>query len=129
MTRQTIALAAGLTILLAFSTALPGCYTVEPYYFSIVPGRLPDGFVGAPYYGAIQLSYNYQPLTADFRVISGGLPPGILMTQNGALTGYPTFAGTFGFVVQVNACWSDPYYYGSVDCQTATQSFSITVFP
>jgi hypothetical protein len=119
-----------LAALLVAPAVLPGCYSTEPYYFSIVPGRLPDGFVGRPYYGVIELTYNYQPTTADFRVTSGVLPPGITLEPNGTLVGYPTAPGTFSFVVQVNACWGDPYYGGPyTDCQAASQSFSITVYP
>lgn len=130
MTRTHLLAVAALAMLLAGLAVLPGCYVQEAYTFSIVPGRLPDGFVGRSYYAAIELSYSYQPVSTEFRLVNGTLPPGLALAPNGALVGYPTFAGTYDFIVQAYVCWGDPYYGGSpVDCQTADQPFSITVYP
>jgi len=50
---------------------------------------------------------------------SGSLPPGIVLSLSGGLSGFPTSAGTFSFTIQVTDTEQPP--------QTATQLYSVTV--
>lgn len=59
-----------------------------------------DGVVGVPYSSVITVTGGTAPYT--FAVTSGALPNGLsLNTSTGAVTGTPTAAGTFSFVVTV----------------------------
>lgn len=53
-------------------------------------------------------------------VVAGSLPPGLILdASSGSITGTPTATGTFNFTAQVT----------DANSQTATQNFSITIFP
>jgi large repetitive protein len=75
---------------------------------------LPDGIVGTPYYQTIGLSGSVPPET--FTVDSGALPKGIALNAN-TLSGTPTVAGVFQFVLRVN----------DQSGNTATQAYQLTV--
>jgi uncharacterized protein (TIGR03437 family) len=63
----------------------------------IVNGTLPAGRVETPYPPA---GFVVQYLSgANFTVSSGALPPGLLLSSGGELSGTPTAAGTFPFTV------------------------------
>jgi len=49
-------------------------------------------------------------------LVSGSLPPGLLLASNGAISGTPTDVGSFEFTVKVEA-----------DCGTCTKTFSLEV--
>ena len=63
------------------------------------PGPLPAGAVGLPCHAAAITSSNgTTPFT--FTLVSGVLPPGLTLADNGDLTGAPTQGGMFTFAVQ-----------------------------
>ena len=70
------------------------CGTLTP---TINP-QLPTGTVGTPYAAFLTPTGGTPPYTLT--VASGGLPPGLnLASASGMVTGTPTAAGTFGFVL------------------------------
>lgn len=84
---------------------------------------LPDGIVGVPYNATISTSGGTLPLS--FSVTTAAFPPGLLIqqpaptSQNGALAGTPTQAGTFDF--------SESVVDSSNPRQTATQNYVVTI--
>ena len=68
----------------------------------ITTRSLPNGSVGTPYGGATLTASGTQPIT--WTPLSG-LPPGLTLSQNGAIGGTPTSAGTFSFTVQARNDW------------------------
>jgi len=84
---------------------------------------LPDGIVGVPYNATISTSGGTLPLS--FSVTTAAFPPGLLIqqpaptSQNGALAGTPTQAGTFDF--------SESVVDSSNPTQTVTQSYVVTI--
>lgn len=83
---------------------------------------LPGGVVGTPYNAQLTATGGQQP-PLTWTLLSGTLPNGLTLSTSGAITGTPTVASTFNFVVQV------------VDAgvgqgrQVRTQAFSIAVAP
>jgi hypothetical protein len=70
----------------------------QPLVFS--PPTLPDGLYGSAY--AIQtLTVTGGTAPYTFSVSSGALPPGMSLSGSGALSGTPTAAGAYSFVVTV----------------------------
>jgi hypothetical protein len=68
----------------------------------VTDATLPPGSLGLVY--AVPLVQ--QPATVASEVwelVSGSLPPGILLSSNGSLTGIPTAAGSYEFTVRVTA--------------------------
>lgn len=66
---------------------------------SIVTSSLPSDLSGAPYKAVIAATNGTAPYL--FSVVSGTLPPGIVLSPAGVLSGTPTAAGAFAFNVQV----------------------------
>jgi hypothetical protein len=109
------------------SVGCPGPVQSNPVSFSVggsqssglvitTGATLVQGTLGAPYYVSLAASGGAQPyiwsaLTA--------LPPGLTLTQGGVLSGTPTTAAQYAFMVQV----SD----NSSPQLTAQQTFSLTV--
>jgi hypothetical protein len=61
---------------------------------------LPDAVKGVLYNQPLQETGGVAPLTWKLATGSGALPPGILLSASGTLTGTPTAAGTYTFTVQ-----------------------------
>ena len=78
--------------------------TVDNLIIMITTETLPDGKVGTPY---------NQTLTAVgdapiiWTLLMGNLPNGLTLSENGDISGTPTTAGTFDFVVQATNTGSD----------------------
>lgn len=71
------------------------------YVIEIAQSSLPNGAVGDPYSQTLTTN---GPTTGvvTWAVISGALPPGVsLNPATGALTGSPTLAGTYNFIIAV----------------------------
>jgi len=64
---------------------------------SITPATLPSGIVGLGYTQAVSASGGIAPYS--FAVSSGNLPAGLSLAADGAISGTPTAAGTFGFTI------------------------------
>lgn len=64
-----------------------------------ITGTLANGDVGDPYSEFLTAVGFTAPI---FSIAGGSLPPGIVMDVNGNLTGTPTLAGTYAFVVEVS---------------------------
>jgi putative Ig domain-containing protein len=83
---------------------------------AIMTSMLPDASVGVAY--NVQL----EGTNVDRWVLfSGTLPPGIQLTNEGALSGTPRLAGVFSFTLQA---LKQPI---SAPTRTVTQGFAITV--
>jgi hypothetical protein len=92
--------------------------TVQGASISITTTSLPAGTVGSAYDFGLLASNATPPLT--WSVVSGNLPPGIqLGTSNGVLSGTPTTAGSYTFMVQVMDSTS----------ATATATLTLAVSP
>lgn len=86
---------------------------------TIVTTSLPNGTLGVLYEENIVVTGGYSYIYT-WSVASGSLPPGLsLNSSTGLISGYPYFAGTFPFVIEV----------ADSGCSviTATQSYSITI--
>jgi len=100
-------------------------FTIAINTLFITTTVLPDGVVGVPYNAAISTSGGTLPLS--FSVTTASFPPGLLIqqpaptSQNGALAGTPTQAGTFEF--------SESVVDSSNPRQTATQNYVVTIAP
>src|SRR6202022_4054348 len=64
---------------------------------TVNPATLPHGSGGIAYNATITASGSVGPYT--FAVASGALPPGLVLSSGGAITGTPTTAGTFSFTI------------------------------
>jgi len=88
---------------------------VQPPPLSFTPSTLPPGEVGQPYSAAFTPSGVGAAYT--FSVLSGTLPPGLALATSGAVSGAPTAAGTFTFVVRLNSLQSN-----------ADQTVAVTIY-
>ena len=80
---------------------------------------LPLGVVGTPYSDSLSVSGGTPPYA--WSVVRGTISPGLTLTSSGTITGVPTVAGGYVFVVQVGQGFSASL--------TATQSFSVSIVP
>lgn len=104
---QSARVALGLAALLTASLFLTTCGgggggsnpPPGPSPLSITTSSLPEGIAQQPYSQFLSASGGKQPYT--WRVVSGSLPAGLLLTTSGYLNGAPTESGQFGFTVQV----------------------------
>ncbi len=66
---------------------------------AITTTNLPSAPLGQPYNAAVVVSGGVLPYS--FSIIGGNLPPGISLQANGGLSGTPSAAGTYTFIVRV----------------------------
>jgi len=86
-------------LLISFVLYLPLASPVQAQP-SIFPSPLPNGQTGTPYTANMVASGGTPPYT--WAVISGALPPGLsLNAAAGVISGVPTAAGTFSFIVRI----------------------------
>src|SRR5262249_52404070 len=81
------------------------------------PPFLPDGIVGTAYNQQLTGSGGVAPYTFTF--VSGNLPPGLVLAQNGVISGTPSASGSYSFVIAVsddNFCDSLVAYTITVTC-------------
>ena len=84
--------------------------------FLISTNTLPDAFIARPYSSLLVVHCGSDD---EWVLVSGSLPPGVVLQQDGALVGVPSAAGTFDFTV------------AAVDLDSgdrAERGLSITVF-
>jgi hypothetical protein len=83
--------------LLGSSAAQQGAATGEPIVFATAP--LPKGFLRQPYHFKLEAQGGITPLR--WEVTNGALPEGVELAPDGTLSGAPTEADSFVFVVTV----------------------------
>jgi hypothetical protein len=81
---------------LALLTSTVAAFAAKP---TVSTKTLPDGTVGTTYTQTVTATGGTAPLT--WSINSGSLPAGLTLNSNGTITGTPTTAGTFKFVVKV----------------------------
>jgi hypothetical protein len=86
---------------------------------AITTSSLPTADVNLPYSATLQATVGIPPDT--WSAAAGTLPAGLTLSPAGQISGTPTMAGTFGFIVQVADSETPP--------MTATKSLSITINP
>jgi hypothetical protein len=75
----------------------PGGKTAAGPYITL-PSKLPDGTVGLNYSQTVTSLRGTAPVV--YSLVAGALPAGLSFSSNGVLSGSPTTAGDFNFVVQ-----------------------------
>jgi plastocyanin len=85
--------------------------------FFITTKTLPQGTIGTAYAATLKEAGGTSPYTWSIK--SGSLPPGLVLSSAGKISGTPTAAGTFAFTVKV--------VDSSSPQKVATKSLSITV--
>jgi len=83
----------------------------------IITTSLPDGIKDKYYSYPISSADGTPPYT--WEIISGALPTGLTLSNDGKISGIPNKAGTFNFTIQL----TDSHH------NTATQSFSLVIQP
>lgn len=86
-----------------------------PAFTMTAGGALAGGAAGTPY--STTLTQSGALGTPNFVITAGALPPGLLLSSSGTISGTPTATGTFNFTASVN---------DNSGC-TGTQSYSITI--
>lgn len=92
-------------------------WTVPCPTITLSPATVPNGTVGAAYNQNISASGGTSPYS--YSLTAGSLPPGILLSNSGSLSGTPTTTGTFNFTITAtdsNSC-------------TGSRNYSITINP
>lgn len=83
--------------------SLAGCASTmnlpQPTVLTVSTTNVPAAQVSTFY--SVQLEAIGGPTPYTWSVSSGALPPGVTLSTNGLLSGTPTQAGTFSFVVSV----------------------------
>ncbi len=82
---------------------------------TILPDSLPAGIINQPYSATLTPSGGTAPYT--FSLESGSLPPGLALDSSGQLTGTPTLAGNYNFMVHL----------GDSSNENLSKSYSIKV--
>jgi hypothetical protein len=83
----------------------------------ITNSSLPNGTVGVPYNSPLTATGGSAPYA--FVVLSGSLPPGLVLASTGGITGTPTAIGTFSFLAQITD--------SSAPAETSAASFAIQI--
>jgi Mg-chelatase subunit ChlD len=92
---------------------------IPPPSLSITTGSLTDGLVGSDYNAILQATGGLPPYA--WSILSGDLPPGLILSSAGQIFGTPTSDGIHDFTVHVE----DSRSPGSSD----TKSLSISIDP
>lgn len=106
-------------------------YVYTPYIcptLTIGPGTIPNATAGTAY--TQSLSQTGALGTPTYVVVSGALPPGVVLNTNGTFGGSPTATGTYTFTVEVtdqSGCTGTMAYTLIVDCPTGVAS--LAAFP
>ncbi|MBI4811173.1 MAG: putative Ig domain-containing protein, partial [Ignavibacteriales bacterium] len=97
--------------------------TIDCPTITVNPATLPSGTVGATYNQTITASGGTSPYT--FAVTGGALPPGLILSSGGVLSGAPTTVGNFSFTVtatDAQSCTGVRSYTLTINCPTITLS-------
>jgi hypothetical protein len=101
----------------AYGTSSATC--VMSVQLALSPGTLPTATKSASYSATITAAGGTAPYT--FSLGSGTLPPGLSLAASGVLSGKPTQAGTFSFVVKAKDS-SSPAHTGQISYSLVVQS-------
>ena len=80
-------------VLALFVTGVSAC---DDCGFLISTNTLPDAFIARPYSSLLVVHCGSDD---EWVLVSGSLPPGVVLQQDGALVGVPNTVGTFDFTV------------------------------
>jgi large repetitive protein len=118
----------GLLALVIAPAALALRFTDDSYF-------TPQGIVGVPYSHKFNGAGGCGPdpaagsqgLPYQYRVLSGGLPPGLTLAKDGTLSGTPTTPGSYSFYVELSD--EDPPSQPWCRPETAERDFTIHIAP
>lgn len=115
----------GLLALVIAPAALALRFTDDSYF-------TPQGIVGVPYMHKFNGAGGCGPdpvtgggLPYQYRVLSGGLPPGLTLSKDGTISGTPTTPGGYGFYVELSD--ENPPSQPWCRPETAERDFTINV--
>ena len=108
-------------------TALAGCDECE--FEAITTGSLPEGTVGTPYSTGISTQQNCNVTYSEFILVSGDIPPGISVDDDGSIQGTPTAEGLYTFTIRVEICFTGSNPDEVEDCHQKAKGFSLLVNP
>src|SRR5581483_8142878 len=120
LTRRGLILAAALAVALvaapaALAVALVAAPAALAIRFTDDSYLVPTGVVGQPYAHQLRGNGGCGPaFPYQFRVLSGSLPPGLSLSQDGLVSGTPTQAGSWSFWLELSdqdppsAAWCRP---------------------
>ena len=115
-------------IVLATATALSGTGCTNCTLGITTPDPLPDGRVGQAYFVQLRADATGGDCSRLFWVVPGnqdGLPPGMKLSEDGALDGTPTQARTYSFQITV-------YTFTSATAASSadtSRQYSLTILP
>jgi hypothetical protein len=120
-----IAPAAILVMAIAIFALCPGCtngHRSGPDYLVVTTYSLPDAIIGVAYEAILTATRKHGPYSFSWSLDDGSsqLPNGLTISAGGMITGTPTIAGTFSFVVKVTDNAVTP-------AQVATMALAISV--
>jgi uncharacterized protein (TIGR03437 family) len=75
--------------------------------FQVEDWGLAQGATGAAYWHALAASKAGSQVPANWKLVEGGLPPGLRLSTSGLIDGVPTQVGTWGFTVEASAANRD----------------------
>lgn len=104
----------------SFTGARAYAVTVAAPTISVVPTSLPAPVVGVAYSQTVTASGGTAPYS--YAVTAGSLPPGLLLSAAGTLSGTPTAAGSFSFTVQTTDSTT-----GAGAPFTGARAYSVTI--
>jgi hypothetical protein len=101
---------------------LTGLSTLLYGQLVVSPATLPDGTYGSPYNQQLTTTGGTPPYSYSIAFLSGSLPPGVSLHNNGMFSGAPTAAGSYSFTVDVQ---DNSFLFP----QTGSQSYTLNIDP
>lgn len=98
--------------------------TVDPPSPQTEVPPLPAGEVGLPYSATVRLSGN-----PTFQLLSGQLPPGLVLSPAGLISGTPSTAGNFPFTLRASTLGAIADLPLTIRIAASTQPFTLQALP